>query len=578
MEKGIPGCPKVKLGTSLDFFKSLESKVSGNKKLPKWVGELYLEFHRGTYTSMARNKKFNRKCELLYQDAEFFSWANSFAASCEPYPADKLNRGWETILLNQFHDILPGSSIKEVYEDSKEQYLEVLDNGHEILDSAIGGIAGNIRLQDNSLVIFNPLSHERNDTVEFDLPEGYDNAEVYDSDGNPVPIQCVGGKAAIFVCGIPSKGYKSYVLKKAAAQAPIRKDESLARVSVPSVFSNKFFDIKFNDEMHIVSIYDRVNNREVLKPGEKSNVLQAFEDRPFNHDAWDINLYYQEKMWEINSLESVEAGPAGSVSSSVIIKRKFMDSVIKQEIIIYNEIPRIDFRTTVDWKERHILLKAAFPVDVNAEKATYEIQYGNVERPTHWNTSWDQAKFEVCAHKWADLSEVRYGVSLLNDCKYGYDIKDGIMRLTLIKSATEPNTDADRELHEFTYSLYPHKGGFREAGTIKLAYELNCPMYARVEFAHDGNLPSELSFLKIDRENVIIEVVKKAEDSDELVVRLYECHNRRTTASVTFFRELLEVCECDLMENKLEQLDFSGNVFSFDIRPYEIKTFMLRAK
>ena len=283
-------------------------------------------------------------------------------------------------------------------------------------------------------------------------------------------------------------------------------------------------------------------------------------------------------MWEISDIQSVEIIEAGPVRAALRIERKFLDSTITQYLSIYRDIPRIDFDTKIDWKEKQILLKAAFPVDVHAEKATYDVQYGNVERPTHWNTSWDYAKFEVCAHKWADLSEDDFGVSLMNNCKYGHDIKDGVMRLTLLKSATSPNVDADREEHRFAYSLYPHAGSWRKAGTVQMAYSFNCPMYAAIEDAHPGVLPLDFSLAASDQENVIIDAVKKAEDSGDIIIRVYECYNRRTDVLLTFGMELAEVWECSLLENNLEQMEFDRNAFKFVIKPYEIKTFKLRTK
>lgn len=585
MEKGIPGCPKVKLGNSFDFFKKLEKTVSGKKRLPKWVGELYLEYHRGTYTSVARNKKFNRKSEILFQDVELLSTINSVAAGAPEYPQDSINHGWETILLNQFHDILPGSSIKEVYEDSREQYLEILKRGRELGYSAIGNIARSICLNDTSVVVFNQLSFERSDIVEFEMPQGYDCIEVYDLNGNEVASQVIDAgnkegqpcrKVVFFAENVPAKGYKAFILKKPAGSSSSTSCKEL-QTSKTSL-ANKYFDIKLDQDSNIISIFDKVNRREILKAGSRANVLQAFEDKPHNHDAWDINIYYQEKMWEINDVENVEVIENGPVRACIEVKRRFLDSTLVQRIYAYNDIPRIDFATRIDWKEKQILLKAAFPVDIHADKATYEIQYGNVERPAHWNTSWDYARFEVCAHKWADLSEDDYGISLMNDCKYGHDIKDSEMRLTLLKSAVEPNVDADREVHEFTYSLYPHSGDWKKANTVQMAYSLNCPMYAKVEEAHEGSLPAQFSLVNLDRENVVIEVVKKAEDSEDIIVRLYECFNRRTAVNLTFFRELSGVWECDLMENNIIPVEAAGNSFKFEINPYEIKTFKLRVK
>ncbi len=574
MQKGIPGCPRVRQGKAIDFFKRLDSRTSGDKKLPKWVGELYLEYHRGTYSSMARNKKFNRKSELMYQAAELFCVADSLLAGSSSYPREKLNQGWEIILLNQFHDILPGSSIKEVYEDSMEQYLQVLNSGQQMIDASIASIAGKITLDEPSVVVFNPLGFERNDLASFDLPEGYENAEILDSNGRAVPSQPDGrGGITFLASGVPSNGYKAYKIMKSAGST-----ELSSKTAFDNLLENRFYKILFDGNKNIVSLYDKVNSREVLKPGERANILQAFEDKPHNHDAWDINIYYQEKMWEITDADSAEIIEAGDVKTTVRIRRKFCDSSITQEITVYNYVPRIDFKTYIDWKESHELLKAAFPVDIHSDRATYEIQYGNVERPTHWNTSWDQAKFEVCAHKWADLSEDGYGVSLMNDCKYGYDIHDGVMRLTLLKSAKEPNTDADREMHEFTYSLYPHAGDFKAAGTVQMAGALNCPLVARVENPHAGSLPSEFSLVRVDSENVQLEVVKKAEDSDDIIIRLYECYNRRSAVTLTFCTALSSVWECSLMEEELHTLEHGENTFTFEIKPYEIKTFKLMLK
>lgn len=574
MGKGIPGCPKVQIGNSLDFFKRLDAGTTGNSKLPKWVGELYLEYHRGTYTSMARNKKFNRKSELMYQAAEFLSVADNLLVGTSPYPREKLNRGWETILLNQFHDILPGSSIKEVYEDSREQYIEVLKDGQEMLDASIDRIAGNIELAQPSIVVFNQLSFDRNDMVKLKLPDGYENVEIIDSEGTVLPSQIDGdGNAIFYAADVPSKGYNTYGVRRIEACACMEKGLNKA---FDGILENGFFKIIFDDEMNIISLLDKKNSRETIKTGQRANVLQAFEDKPHNYDAWDINIYYQEKMWEVTDVESVEMIESGDVKTTVRITKRFCDSMITQDISIYSAIPRIDFKTMIYWKETQVLLKAAFPVDIHSDKATYEIQYGNVERPTYWNTSWDKARFEVCAHKWADLSEDGYGVSLLNDCKYGYDIKESVMRLTLLKSAKEPNPDADREIHEFTYSIYPHAGDFKAAGTTQMAYVLNNPLFARYEDRHSGKLADSFSLVKENKENVIIEVVKKAEDSDDMIVRLYEYFNRRSKVKLTFGAAISDVRECDLMEKDLCSIGNEEREFEFDIKPFEIKTFKLK--
>lgn len=572
MKKGIPGCPAVKMSNAKDFFENLEQKVSNNSKLPKWVGELYLEYHRGTYTTMGKNKRFNRKCEFLFQDVELFNMLSACIDSKYIYPKEEINASWETLLLNQFHDIIPGSSIKEVYDDSEKQYENVIKTGNQLLRNAVDNIADKISLSEKSLVVFNQLSFERDDIVVFDVSQNTSDIELVDKMGNIYPVQLIdGNKRMAYVKNIPPKGYKSFAIREC-------KKSTVCNTSSVAKLSNKFFDISFDEKGNISSIYDKANQREVLKKGEKANVLQAFEDIPHNYDAWDINIYYQEKMWEVDDLQEMKVVNSGPVVTIVKITKKFLDSTIAQYMHIYNDIPRIDFYNQVDWKEHHILLKAAFPVDIHANKATYEIQYGNIERPTHWNTSWDLAKFEVCAHKWADLSEDNYGVSLLNDCKYGHDIKDSIMRLTLIKSPTWPNPEADIGHHIFTYSLYPHAGGWKAAKTPQRAYELNCPMYAKILDPHEGNLPEELSFMKIDQENVFIEVVKKAEDSDEIIIRLYEAYNRRCKATIQFFKELEYVTETDLNEKDIDSLIPENDGFNFEIKPYEIRTFKVKLK
>ncbi len=578
MEKGIPGCPRVKMGRSLDFFKKLESTVKNNRKLPKWVGELYLEYHRGTYTSMARNKKFNRKSEYLYQDTELFNVLSTQAAGTGNYPAQEINEGWETILLNQFHDILPGSSIKEVYEDSKAQYIEIGKKGQRLLGTALDNIASKIGLSEKSVVVFNQLGFERSDMAVVELPDGFENACVYDKQGRQLPSQIINeqgiNKLAFFAEGIPAKGYKAFSIAQ-----NIRTDhlfDKAAQISADhKVIENRYFTISFDDSFNMASVFDKLSGREVIKEGQRANVLQAFEDKPHNFDAWDINIYYTEKMWEVKDVESVRLIENGPLRAGIEIRRRFLNSNITQEIYLYSCIAKIDVVNKIDWKEKQILLKASFPVDVHADKATYEIQYGNVERPTHGNTSWDKAKFEVCAHKWVDVSEDGYGVSLMNDCKYGHSIIDSEMKLTLLKSATSPNPDADREYHEFTYSLYPHQGSWKEANTVNMAYSLNCPLYCRMIDAHEGSLPAEMSYISVNSPNVIIEVVKQAEDGNGTIVRMYECHNRRTTVSARTFKDIKSIWECDLMENSLNEIPHEKNSFGFEIKPYEIKTFRI---
>jgi len=586
LSKGIPGSPTVKYGNVRSYLEGLEKRLEGRKKVPRWVGELYLEYHRGTYTTMAKNKLFNRKSEILYQDVEFLATANSLVDPNARYPQKQLNQGWKTILLNQFHDIIPGTSIKEVYDESHEQYQEILAKGKALADEAVEKIAGQIGLEGSSVVVFNSLSFCRSAMVEFELPEGNLIQGLRDEAGNVYGVQHSGDKGAFFGKDVPSKGYKAFeviwaedgeVVDSMGMEAgeEARTDAEKLLVST-DILSNRYFDITLDDHGDITSIFDKKACREIIKKPMKGNQFQAFDDRPHNWEAWDVNIHYQEKMWDVTEVESIKVLEEGPVRGTLEITKRFMNSKIKQKIHIYEDINRIDFETEVDWQERNIFLKVAFPVDVHSQKATYEIQYGNVERPTHWNTSWDLAKFEVCAHKWADLSEDDYGVSLINDCKYGYDIKDGVMRLSLIKSPTWPYPEADLGHHEFKYALYPHQGNWKDGKTVQQAYSFNAPMYSTLREPRGGLLPRELSFIKVDQENVIMEVVKRAEAGSETIVRIYEAYNRRSTVNVQCVKRLVSAFETDLNEENIEEIQCIGRGFSFEIKPYEIRTVKLK--
>ena len=571
LNKGIPGCPKVKMSTSKDYFEKLGAKVVGNKKLPKWVGELYLEYHRGTYTSMARNKRDNRLCENLYITSEKL---NSLAMLLgKGYPQEKLNSAWENILLNQFHDILPGTSIKEVYDVTKEEYKNLINDANNFINEGMEFICSNVNLDKKSLIVFNTLGFERKDIAIFTIPLGIKYPMLSDDKGEKILCQCIeNGKALAYVEGIPPLGYKTYLIEESL-------EMNLEKIKLTKESAeNDYFKILFDGSGQIKSFVHKENGRELLKAGAIGNELQAFEDRPMNFDNWDIDIFYKEKMWLVDDVQKIEVIENGPLRATLQIERKFMDSKIVQKIYVYKNIGRVDFNTFVDWKQSQILLKVAFPIDINAKKATYEIQYGNIERPTHNNTSWDVAMFEVCAQKWADLSDGGFGVSLLNNCKYGHDIKENIMKLTLIKSGIEPNLTTDQEEHFFTYSIYPHSGDWKEANTVNMAYNLNVPLYTKIEDAHKGKLPSSISIVKVDKENVMIEVVKKAEDSEELVIRMYEYQNKRSYVTLEFFRDIDNIVECNLMERNLEQIKFEKNKISFEIKPYEIKSFKVRLK
>jgi alpha-mannosidase len=292
-------------------------------------------------------------------------------------------------------------------------------------------------------------------------------------------------------------------------------------------------------------------------------------------DAWDIDLYYQEKMWEVEELVEAEVEERGPPRGTLRLRWRWHDSTITQRLSIYRDLPGIDFRTEIEWQEQQVLLKVAFPVNIRATRATYDIQFGSIERPTHWNTSWDWARFEVVGHKWADLSEGNYGVALLNDSKYGHDIKDNVMRLTLIKSPIRPDPLADRGHHRFTYSLLPHAGGWREGGVVQAAYELNYPLFTHPLPAQPGGaLPPEWGLVTLDCEHVILETVKQAEDGEAWIIRVYEAMQyRNEQVKLSFTRPIRSAVECNLIEEEEQPVEWEGQSIRFGITPFEIKTF-----
>ncbi len=536
-EKGIPGAPRTSIEFAGDFLGRLEAKIENNKDLPKWQGELYLEFHRGTYTTMADNKKNNRRSEFLYENAELLG-VTSKALFGDKFPKDELRHGWEMILTNQFHDIIPGSSIKEVYDQSEKDYAEILGIGNKIVDGVREKVAANIA-KDRGYVIFNPNSFKGDGLVRID------------------------GKSAL-VKGVPSKGYT--VMGDLVT-------ENNVKVGDHSVETDRL-SVRFNDAWQISSVYDKKKQRELIISGEYANELRIYADYPCYYDAWEWQAYSKDDYKVISAVSTVTTVNDGA-RLGIRIERDFMSSKFVQTLWFTDDASRIDFETEIDWRERHKMLKAAFPVDIHTDKATYDIQFGSLERPTHTNTSWDEAKFEVCAHKYADLSEGDYGVALMNDCKYGYDIHDGVMTLSLLRSPTDPNPEADQGKHHFTYSLYLHDGALKDSDTIKEAYMLNVPMVALKAMGDATNIPESFSLLTLDRDNVICETLKEAENGEGTVIRLYECKNIRTNVSANIGIPFKKAYICDLLENELCELTVENCSVSFPIKGFEIVTLKL---
>ena len=568
MDKGIKGIPKVRQAFAGQYFDELWERVKDNKRLPEWVGELYFEYHRGTYTSMARNKRSNRKSEYAMMELELLSVLAELAGKEAPaYPKSELDRMWEMILTNQFHDILPGSSIKEVYDQTKKEYADIEKTSKELIDERLSYLTDE---KEEAVTIWNTLGYERNDLVELPAFDGSaltDGVAVY-------PVQKTAEGAVTYVKGIPSKGY---VVLRSAEAAP--KKETFEISECPEggfSLETPFYSIVINDQGEFTSLFDKENDRQVLQEGKVGNELRIYEDKPLCYSNWNTDIFHQEKSWRVENVRSMEWLEKGPVRATLQVERELMGTVIRQKIHFYGEDRRIDFETYVDWKLSEHLLKVHFPVDVHTDEATYDIQFGNLTRKIHENTSWDMAKFEVCGHKWADLSEGNYGVSLMNDCKYGFSMKHRVMTQTLIKSGTEPNPHTDQEEHFFTYSLYPHAGTWKEGGTVQKALNLNVKARAVKGAAAKENW----SFLSVDKANVVLETVKKAEDGDGIIVRLYEVNNSRTPVTLAAAGKLCEARETDLLENPVEErkLEVTDHTVSFTIKPYEILTLRLQMK
>lgn len=571
LEKGIPGCPRTMQSHTQEFFHKLEKDVEGNRFLPKWVGELYLEYHRGTYTSMAQNKKFNRKSEFAYENLEFYSVMAGWLLK-KGYPKKMIQDSWEVILRNQFHDILPGSSIQKVYEDSKIEYEKILKQAADATKVTLQEMADNVKGKAGELVIFNPNGTTAKAPVVIeDFDDEVGEFPVLDDGGKQFLLQKTEDGYIAVIDSPPQKGYRKYKIK--GSDIVPQRDKmirSCGEIETP------FFYVTLNENGQFDRIYDKQNQREVIPPGKIANRIVTYEDIPHNYDAWDINNYYTEKCWPIDSVTKIQILENGPVRACIRVERTYLASVIVQFLYFYRDLARIDICNEIDWKESQILVRDYFPVNVHTDEAVFEIQYGNIKRSTNNNTMWEFAKFEVCSHKWLDVSERGYGVGILNDCKYGCSVKDGIIGLTMLKSSVYPNPKADKGHHIFWYSICPHKGDFAEAGIVADAYLFNNPLVAVKKNEIGYLLPEKFSFVTVQESHVVCEVVKQAEETEDIVLRIYETENRRGKIHIIVNGNFSRAWESDMLENPLKLLDFDGTLIIADILPFEIKTIILR--
>lgn len=551
----IPGLPNVKSVQAGEFFRKLHENVENTDRyVHTWDGELYLEYHRGTYTSQAYNKKMNRHLENKLVQTE---WLSSLAYILGGnYAEQELNDSWECVLLHQFHDIIPGSSIHEVYEDSRINYQVAEERADKVLAEALHTVT---REKDHTYSIFSTNSFGGRELVWIEeqedgcfVDESGQKLEAQRTEHGYEVLADIKPFAAVTVTFKPGEG--------AAAGEGVFAFEG-------NTLETPFYSIAWNEEGQLTRIFDKEMERSVLKEGQLGNVLEVYEDKPINFDAWDIDIFYAQKMERAKLAKAPQLLEQGSLKAVIRFVYQYHKSIIRQDMVVYKDSRRIDFVTQVDWQETQRLLKTAFYTDIRATKASYDIQFGHVERPAHWNTSWDWARFEVCGHKWADLSETGYGVSLLNNGKYGYSIKDQAMKLSLLKSAVYPDTTADKGMHEFMYSLYPHKNSVTEGGTIETANRINLP--AR---AVPGCFADDRRIVKVSSDSVLIDAVKKAEGEECLIVRLHECRGGSAKVRLSSDFPVKKLVPCNLLEHDCEEA-VEGPEIIFNITPFEIKTF-----
>jgi alpha-mannosidase len=518
----LNGLPRVEIGAVGAFLDRLRHQAVD---LPVWVGELYLETHRGTLTTHADVKLANRRAEEALRAAELWSVAASLDRRSE------LERAWKLVLFQQFHDILPGSGIRWIYDDARSDHAEALAIAGAVAAEAQGRLAPH---DGDGLVAFNPASSDRTEVTE--LPDG-----------------------SLAAVSAPACGW-SEVRADRAAIGP-------ASVEIGDGWlENGLLRVGWDADGLVTSVRDLVADREVLARGRRGNLFQIHEDHPPAFDAWDVDRSYLDQVTDLVGVDSIAVVERHPLRAGVRFTRSFGESTITQTMRLAAGSRRLEFHTDVDWHERHRFLKVAFPVSIRSTRATYEIQHGHIERPTVANTSWDAARFEVCGHRWADLSEPGYGVALLNDCKYGYDIMGDTMRLSLLRSPGYPDPEADQGAHRFSYALLPHQGDLRAPdGVVAQAEFFNVP-FALVAGRGEGRVVS------IDRPGVSVEALTWADRSGAVVLRLCEVWGSRGPARVTLHRHFDSVHRTDLLERTVSPLASDGGTVTLELRPFELVT------
>ena len=568
-----PGMPRLTQGPAGAFLRSLHDRLIADPRTPVWDGEMYLEYHRGVYTGQAGVKAANRRAEHALHDAELWAaWAGLQGAGTTAWRS-QLAEAWELALLNQFHDILPGSSIGEVYADQARDHARVQDLARTVRQEAQGALARQLGGVEDSLLVCNSLPWARRDLALDAATLG--GLVPLDTDQKPLPVQPVtdldGRERVLLDTTVPALGYRSLPL---ARPEPAPVDSSL-QVRERRL-ENQFFILELDEAAQITRLFDKRYQREILAPRGVGNQLLAFEDKPHNFDAWEIDSYYVDKHWAIDAVSDLRVVEQGPLRAGVEIRREWDGSTVTQRILLYSTSPRIDFQTRIEWHHHQVLLKAAFPLNLRATKARYECAFGWVDRPTHRNTSWDAARFEVAAHRWADLSEADYGVSLLNDSKYGHDCLDSTLRLTLLKSAIDPDPQADQGIHCFSYALLPHGPDWTVADTVQAAYAFNLPATALRHTGGTGPLPAEQSLVCTTSRHAVIDTVKPAEDGDGLILRVYDCSGGRERTELVFAGPIKAARAVTILEEPdatVQAPDVAGTTLAFELLPFQVRSF-----
>ena len=576
--------PKAEFSTARGFFDDVQHAIATQGlHIPVWKNELYLEYHRGCYTTQSETKKQIRHNEEQLENAEKFS-ALSFLTAKTPYSNTEFEGIWKKVLFDDFHDIMPGSGVGNNYVEALRNLNDANLESGKLLDDSLYSLTANIDTRGTGVpfVIFNPLSWSRTApvAVEVHTPASGQHLEAVDDAGRPLLAQILSVDPAtertrleVMVPEVPSMGYRVIHVRAVEHAQPVASSLKVDGTTA----ENEYFRMQVDPKTGcITSLIDKAAGKETVAPGGCGDLLQTFLDRPARQDAWEIS--FNGKSWDLKDPESVKLVENGPERAVIEIRNKFQSSDFVRDLIIQPHVPRIDIRTRVNWNEQHVLLKVGFPVNVHVTKATFEIPFGTIERPTTRNTPAEKAMFEVPAERWGDISDSIEGVSLLNASKYGYDALDNVIRLSLLRSPNMPAPDgrfADQGYHEFTYSLYPHAGNWEEGGTMRQGYELNYPLMPFEVEPHAGSWPTSHSFITAQPANVIITALKKAEDSNALIVRFYEFEGKSSIVHLGLPQAASSAEETNLMENAMHPLALhqGGREVEIPVSPYSITTF-----